>query len=441
MLLDFKVENYKSFQDEVSFSMIPAPKQKGLDYSICEEVIDKRKINAICSSVIYGPNAAGKTNIIGAMDTMRTIVLRGNILNINESYPNEAANYLELIPNNKLTERKPVKFSISFTEEGFHVEYSFSMNIGFFLEKDFERNIEEEILNVNGINIFKRKQNELKFNNSKKFFELLEENFKEFNKLSEVAVNSLNQNELFLMNGFKLIISRKLAELIQNWFKNKFMVIYKANALELIRRFEDTDSPGFYVEKTTTEAAKIFGLNSNAVGYMISDEDQKTRLCSVLDDQSSNQKVIINAKTFESYGTIRFINLFPLVIKAMYTGGTLIIDEFDASIHPMALMNIINIFHDDEINIHHAQLIFDTHNPIFLNSNLFRRDEIKFVERDEGNFKSDLYSLSDFGTSGKNGVRKSEDYMKNYFISRYGAISNIDFTSVFKELISKEGEA
>lgn len=100
----------------------------------------------------------------------------------------------------------------------------------------------------------------------------------------------------------------------------------------------------------------------------------------------------------------------------------------------MALMNIINIFHDDEINIYHAQLIFDTHNPIFLNSNLFRRDEIKFVERDEDNFKSDLYSLSDFGTSGTSGVRKNEDYMKNYFISRYGAISDIDFSPVFREL-------
>lgn len=440
MLLNFRVENYKSFQDEVSFSMVPAPKQKGLDYSVFKEIVGKKKINAICSSVIYGPNASGKTNIIGAMDTMRSIVLRGNILNVNESYPNEAANYLELIPNNKLTERKPVKFFISFTEEGYYIEYSFSMNVGFFLEKDFKREIKSETLNVNDMNIFNRQNDKLILKHSKKISELLGIDSKEFEKLYDVAQNSLNSNELFITNGFKLIISRKLVELIQNWFKNKFMVIYKANAVELIRRFEDTDSPGFYVEKTTNEAAKIFGLNSNAIGYMVSDEDQKTKLCSILDDRNSGKKVIINAKTFESYGTIRFINLFPLVIKAIYTGGTLIIDEFDASIHPMALMNIINIFHDDEINIHHAQLIFDTHNPIFLNSNLFRRDEIKFVERDKKSFKSDLYSLSDFGTIGKNGVRKNEDYMKNYFISQYGAISDIDFSLVFRELISKERE-
>lgn len=87
-------------------------------------------------------------------------------------------------------------------------------------------------------------------------------------------------------------------------------------------------------------------------------------------------------------------------------------DEFDASIHPMALMNIVNIFHNDEVNINHAQLIFNTHNPIFLNSNMFRRDEIKFVERDEETHASTIYALSDFGTAGENGVRKGDDYMK-----------------------------
>ena len=32
MLLNFTVKNYKSFRDENIFSMVPAPKQKGLDY-------------------------------------------------------------------------------------------------------------------------------------------------------------------------------------------------------------------------------------------------------------------------------------------------------------------------------------------------------------------------------------------------------------------------
>jgi AAA15 family ATPase/GTPase len=122
----------------------------------------------------------------------------------------------------------------------------------------------------------------------------------------------------------------------------------------------------------------------------------------------------------------------------LINGGTLIVDEFDASIHPMAIMSIINIFHNDDINVNHAQLVFNTHNPIFLNANFFRRDEIKFVERDEETHLSTLYALSDFGTSGKKGVRKETDYMKNYFVDRYGAIKDVDFAPIFEALIQNE---
>lgn len=131
--------------------------------------------------------------------------------------------------------------------------------------------------------------------------------------------------------------------------------------------------------------------------------------------------------------------MFPYLVDTIQNGGTLVMDEFDASIHPVALMNIINIFHNDDININHAQLIFNTHNPLFLNSNIFRRDEIKFVERDDITDFSTLYSLSDFKTSGTQGVRINDDYMKDYFIEKYGAIKNIDFTELFKEII-REGK-
>ena len=53
--------------------------------------------------------------------------------------------------------------------------------------------------------------------------------------------------------------------------------------------------------------------------------------------------------------------------------------------------------------------------------------------------ESQHYSLADFGTSGENGVRKGEDYLKNYFISKYGAISDIDLTPLFKKVEPKNG--
>ena len=60
------------------------------------------------------------------------------------------------------------------------------------------------------------------------------------------------------------------------------------------------------------------------------------------------------------------------------------------------------------------------------------------MERDDESHQSVLYALSDFGTSGENGVRKHEDYMSKYFISQYGAIKEIDFTPIFEEILNTE---
>lgn len=61
MLLEFRMSNYKSFKDETIFSLVPAPKQKGLDYSILHATVGRKTYKGLCSAVIYGPNAAGKT--------------------------------------------------------------------------------------------------------------------------------------------------------------------------------------------------------------------------------------------------------------------------------------------------------------------------------------------------------------------------------------------
>lgn len=447
MLLEFKTKNYKCFVEEACFSMTAAPKQKGLDYSLMKvKTKGSKETKVLSSSVIYGPNAAGKTNIIGAMDVLRAIVLRGNIHNAEEkTSPNPAASMLELIPNNKQTDPKPVCFDVEFYEEDHDgnkviIHYGLQIALGGFLEAEYPRKILFEVLDVNGERVFER-TNDLTIKNLKVIEKYLSEVAAQ-NKESagEIAENSLNSEELFLTNGFKLIFSPNLTKLILDWFTNKFMIICRADSMQLIKRFADPKKKAVYVEKTTDKAAKLFGINSNAVGYVINEDEPEAKLFSLFHDAKNHKAAAIAADIFESYGTIRFINMFPLVIRAMQTGGTLVVDEFDASIHPMALMSIINVFHNDDVNVHHAQLIFNTHNPIFLNSNLFRRDEIKFVERDDDTHESMLYALSDFGTTGDKGVRKHEDYLSKYFISQYGAIKDIDFTPIFEEILSNEKE-
>lgn len=439
MLLKFSASNYKSFKDKFEFSLVPAPKQKGLDYSIMEEKIGKDSYKGLCSAIIYGPNASGKTNIIGAMDTFKTIVLRGHIRNVEgKSEPNAASGLLELIPNSSSEEPLPVSFSIRFITKGTLIDYAFSADLGIFLEAEHPRRIISETLSVNETMIFSRGDT-LEFGSLEVIEPYLINAFAQ-NEEGAIALakSNLVDEELFLINGFKNMFSAKLTALITEWIDHRFMVIYRADAMQVIRKFSDPKKKSVYVEKTLNEAASYFGINSNGLGYVVEGESNEASLCSLL--KRSSKGIVLPAELFESYGTLRFVNMFPLVVNALLNGGTLVVDEFDASIHPMALMNMINIFHNDEINVHHAQLIFNTHNPIFLNSNLYRRDEIKFVERDDDTLTSSHYSLSDFGTAGKGGVRKNEDYMKNYFVDRYGAIKDIDFSPIFEELLSRRNE-
>jgi AAA15 family ATPase/GTPase len=433
MFLEFRAKNFKSFQDELVFSMIPAPKQKGLDYSILKEKVGVKNYIGLSSAVVYGPNASGKTNIIGAMDTLKHIVLRGHIRNADtKSRANPAASQLELIPNKGDTDNTPVNFSIKFIDSGYLFEYELSLDLGGFLDGEYQRSVLSEILYVNEKLVFSRGKEleHLEINVIKKYSSMVSN--KEAKVAKKLAQNNLNSEELFLMNGFKTMFSSKLVSIINDWFEDKFLVFCRADALQVLPSFSKKET--ILVDKTVNDAAVLFGINSNALGYLTPNEDDEPKLFSIF-----NEKTVVHAEMFESYGTVRFVNMFPIVLRALLTGGTLVIDEFDASIHPMALMNIISIFHSDDYNKHKAQLIFNTHNPIFLNSNLFRRDEIKFLERDEETSRSTHYSLSDFGTSGEKGVRNGSDYMANYFVNQYGAIKNIDFTSVIEKLLEDRG--
>ena len=310
----------------------------------------------------------------------------------------------------------------------FHHSYS---EIILFLDRNYQRKIEFESLRINDKTIYER-TDRIEFFNLKSIEKYLITEFRENEDSAKaIARNNLNETELFLTNGFKMMFSSKIVSFILEWFEEKFIVIYRADAAEIKSKLDNTEGGKIFINRTTNDAAKLFGINSNALGYVVPEDGGEPQLCSIFKDNG----VAIPAKHFESYGTVRFINIFPLILKALVEGSVLVLDEFDANIHPMALMNIINIFHDDDINKKNAQLIFNTHNPIFLNANIVRRDEIKFVERDDETHLSTHYSLSDFKTSGSNGVRKADDYLKHYFLGRYGAVKDIDFYDLFETLI------
>lgn len=199
------------------------------------------------------------------MDTFKAIVMRGNIRNEDDkSIPNAAANALELIPNNNVTEASPVFFAIKFIEENLLIEYSFEASIGKFIEVDAARRILSETLSVNGEMVFSRNDS-LKFGSFTSIKSFLVNAFEENAEgAASLAKSNLNEEELFLVNGFKTMFSAKLAALINNWLDSKFMIIYRADSLNLIRKFSYPKKKSIYIEKTLNEAATYFGINSGS---------------------------------------------------------------------------------------------------------------------------------------------------------------------------------
>lgn len=84
------------------------------------------------------------------------------------------------------------------------------------------------------------------------------------------------------------------------------------------------------------------------------------------------------------------------------------------------MRNILLTFTDKEKNKNNAQLIFTTHNTIYMDMDLLRRDEIWFAEKNLG--VSSLYSLDDITNEKREKVRKDSNYEKNYLLGNYGAV-------------------
>jgi AAA15 family ATPase/GTPase len=151
--------------------------------------------------------------------------------------------------------------------------------------------------------------------------------------------------------------------------------------------------------------------------------------------KSGKRDVIVPAELMESRGTLKLLDFAIPFENLFFKGGIFVLDEFDAAIHPELIKGIIALFNDQSANKKGAQLIFTSHNPIYLSNKIFRRDQIKFVEKDKDTFESTIYSLADFGSTD---VRNDQNYLLNYFKGKYGTLPYIDFSKLFAEEAKEE---
>ena len=133
-----------------------------------------------------------------------------------------------------------------------------------------------------------------------------------------------------------------------------------------------------------------------------------------------NEFVGLDLATHGSEGTQKYIFLSGPLQHTVKENAILVIDEFEARLHPLLAREIIEWFHGPE-NQGTAQLIIATHDVLLMDPSLFRRDQIWFCEKDISGASS-AFSLADFDP---NQVRPTTKFSRQYLLGIFGAIPKL----------------
>ena len=416
LLLQFSVNNFKSIKDTVVFSMATSSKDKGNSFKA-------RKYELLHSAIIYGANASGKSNLLKAMAFMGMLVLnKTKVIQSTDTLPHEPFRL------NTETEHSSSSFEIVCFIDEIKYRYGFeldkSMVYSEWLYAD-EKGKESKL--------FYRDENEDDYVNQNKFKEGYS-----FYDHSKTKIN-ISKNQLFIwkcdqdsgeiskkilhwFSRFNFIdgmehegyINYTMREMGNPAFKNKMIELVKTADIGIEDiRLEETVVPAHIVDKLPwPEEIKKEILDDGGLTATILETYHKKF------DANNNEagEVVFKLDREESQGTRKFFKMSAPILNTLRDGKVLIIDELDASLHPMITKHLISLFHNKEINTKNAQLIFATHDANLLTKSIFRRDQIWLTEKDKFG-ATDISSLAQF----KN-VRNNDDFEKHYIQGKYGAI-------------------
>jgi len=420
-LQEFSFSNFRSFKDINTLNMAGAKiksKHSEIDTNNVIEGNNIEKVSFLKSKSIYGANASGKSNIIHAFITFFRI--------ISNSVKDETV--LNLIDPFRLsteTEDEPSFFQIIFWDKQVKYRYGFELT---------DKEVSSEWL------YGKPGERELCYfiRDGKKVFEIDKSNFIEAYKLKTLLSDD-EDNEIFRNNSLFLstLASFGFAKLSKQLIKSMTSVYVisglghqgmyqhagealtdnkkKKYILDFLKKgdigIEDLDT----VEISTKDELDD---SDEDIKNRIQKSDKKKLLISTRKKLDANNKFVENEsfsfRLHESQGTQKLFELSPFIYEALKEEKTIIIDEFDARFHPLLTRKIVELFNSAQNK--GAQLIFTTHDTNLLSSDLLRRDQIEFVEKDKYG-ASHLYNLVQF-----KGIRNNGSFEKDYIQGKYGAI-------------------
>lgn len=433
MLVQFSIENFKSFKNLNTISFISSS-----DKSLIEEntfpVNKKTRLNR--TSILYGANASGKTNIFKALEFLLNFAVYSG-------------------PRNQIGDKIPVK---SFVLDVDTINKSSSFELIFYIDKNDhtvryrygltvsqEKVVQEYLYAVNNVKeteLFYRDENNISCN------ALL---FKEGNR---IPVSSVRNNAAFLsvcaqangeISGSIVSYFRKINILSNNddlhkaAVKNDFYVDKHEKILNFLR-YADLQIEDFKLEQLLSDSdlvsearpsyGSLYSKRKEAfLDYLINDTSPDLLFGHGLFKDNKKVGIQYIPEADESAGTNRLFDYAGIILSVLENGGILLVDEFDSSLHPLIVESLISLFNSPVENPKNSQMFISTHSVSFMTNKLFRRDQIWFCEKDRYGASS-VYSLADF----KEPVRKDATFNKNYLKGKYGAVPSVNEARLQKEM-------
>lgn len=427
MIIEFTVGNFNSFNEKKTLSF----EARGGVSELKNNFFSFEKQNLLRSIVLYGANSSGKSNLIKAFAVMKDCVLSSVRLNNNDIL------LFQPFLLAKDSVRKPTFFEVVFISEKQIFRYGFEYN-------------SEEIINEWLFEVKRTKENLL--------FIRTKEGIGVSNTFPEGKgkEHATNDNRLFISLVAQL--GGEISKQILQWFSdytvlsgidssllssNVYDKDYKKMSLKMLNEksdgyesalklFKDLKLGFSDIEVIESDNDKLYKwlLSNNATPDALENaKNSKNLTLNTIHnkyDDSGNiiDKVSWNNDMHESEGTKKIIAFSGPIFDALMNGNILIVDELDSKLHPLITMQIISLFNNPETNPNNAQLLFATHDTNLLSTDIFRRDQVWFTEKDEVE-QTDLYSLDDFVFADGTKVRKDANLEKNYIAGRYGAIPYI----------------
>ena len=420
MLLQFYFSNYRSFEGEGILDM-RASGSNELSSHIRNTLNEK----VLPVTAIYGANASGKSSVFEAFQFMALCVLES----LSFSDDNKKNPYKLKVDSFKFSEsrEKPSEFEINYIDKKgkkeLYYNYGFKIDNSGILEEYLASNTKTGVKrNEDYTYIFKRERNQKLY---------LDSSIEKFRENLEI---SLKEKTLLVSLGAKLNIDEFIR--VRTWFINTEVINFSNS---LYGAFLENILPNNIIESEEVRKNLVSFINSfddsiidievEKISAIDENDKDNYRVFTIhkSDKGTSTARISMNE---ESSGTKKMFSLYQTLLDVLEKGGIFFADELDIKLHPLLMRNILLTFTDKEKNSNNAQLIFTTHNTIYMDMDLLRRDEIWFVEKDNG--VSNLYSLDDITNEKGEKIRKDSNYEKHYLLGNYGAIPNL------KNLLGRE---